>query len=104
MLTERTTLVQFYQERAIPAAHPASFNRLVLDAALACKAIAILVAVALGGVLPSQCERSRGRPRSWMSCQRLLRPPSEWRCCLAWCPRNRTALPATGGYPRGNTC
>ncbi|CDO05856.1 class 1 fructose-bisphosphatase [Mycolicibacterium cosmeticum] len=55
MLTERTTLVQFLiEERRRHPGASGELNRLVLDVALACKAIANRVAVgALGGVLGS---------------------------------------------------
>ncbi|UNB49917.1 class 1 fructose-bisphosphatase [Mycolicibacterium sp. YH-1] len=55
MLTDRTTLVQFLiEERRRHPGASGELNRLVLDVALACKAIANRVAVgALGGVLGS---------------------------------------------------
>ena len=107
MLADRSTLTQFLiEERRRHPYASGDLNALILDVALACKAIAKRVAYgALGGVLGASGAvnvqgETQQRLDAWLTTNYS---GEQWAAILtAWCPRNRatrSAIPAQ--YPRG---
>lgn len=108
MLTERTTLTQFLiEERRRHPTATGDFNALVLDVALACKAIARRVAKgALGGVLGSAAaSNSQGETQQKLDviANELFLRANEWGGHLAGMVSEEMATPFTipRRYPKG---